>query len=124
MTAVARDTARAIRPFHVDVPDEALAEMRRRIAATVWPERETVPDSSQGVPLATMQEIARYWATRYDWRPCEAKLNAVPQFIKRSTGWTSTSSTFVRNTRMRCRSSSTTDGLARSSSSSRSSIRS
>jgi hypothetical protein len=52
--------------------------MRRRIAATVWPERETVPDSSQGVPLATMQEIARYWATRYDWRPCEAKLNAVP----------------------------------------------
>jgi hypothetical protein len=63
MTAVAQDTARAIRPFHVDVPDEALAEMRRRIAATVWPERETVPDSSQGVPLAAMQELARYWVT-------------------------------------------------------------
>jgi pimeloyl-ACP methyl ester carboxylesterase len=81
MTAVAQDTGRAIRPFRFDVPDEALAEMRRRIAATVWPERETVPDSSQGVPLATMQELARYWATDYDWRTCEAKLDALPQFI-------------------------------------------
>jgi pimeloyl-ACP methyl ester carboxylesterase len=86
MTAVAQDTARAIRPFHVDVPDEALAEMRRRIATTVWPERETVPDSSQGVPLATMQELARYWATDYDWRTCEAKLNALPQFITEIDG--------------------------------------
>ena len=81
MTAVAQETGRAIRPFHVDVPDEALTEMRRRIAATVWPERETVPDSSQGVPLATMQELARYWATDYDWRRCEARLNALPQFV-------------------------------------------
>src|SRR5688572_9618229 len=86
MTAVARDTARAIRPFHVDVPDEALTEMRRRIAATVWPEQETVPDSSQGVPLATMQELARYWAGDYDWRPCEARLNALPQFVTEIDG--------------------------------------
>jgi pimeloyl-ACP methyl ester carboxylesterase len=86
MTAVAQETGRAIRPFHVDVPEEALAEMRRRIAATVWPERETVPDSSQGVPLATMQKLARYWATDYDWRPCEARLNALPQFITEIDG--------------------------------------
>jgi pimeloyl-ACP methyl ester carboxylesterase len=86
MAAVAEDTARAIRPFHVDVPDEALAEMRRRVAATVWPERETVADSSQGVPLATMQELARYWATDYDWRTCEAKLNALPQFVTEIDG--------------------------------------
>jgi pimeloyl-ACP methyl ester carboxylesterase len=86
MTAVAHDTATAIRPFHVDVPEEALAEMRRRIAATVWPDRETVADSSQGVPLATMQELARYWATDYDWRPCEARLNALPQFVTEIDG--------------------------------------
>jgi pimeloyl-ACP methyl ester carboxylesterase len=86
MTAVAQETGRAIRPFRVDVPDEALIDMRRRIAATVWPERETVPDSSQGVPLATMQELARYWATDYDWRPCEARLNVLPQFITEIDG--------------------------------------
>jgi pimeloyl-ACP methyl ester carboxylesterase len=86
MTAVAQDTARAIRPFRVDVPDEALAEMRRRIAATVWPERETVPDSSQGVPLATMQELARHWAGDYDWRACESRLNALPQFVTEIDG--------------------------------------
>src|SRR4051812_32528078 len=86
MTAVAQETGRAIRPFHVDVPDEALAEMRRRIAATVWPERETVPDSSQGVPLAAMQQLARHWATDYDWRTCEAKLNALPQFVTEIDG--------------------------------------
>jgi pimeloyl-ACP methyl ester carboxylesterase len=86
MTAVAQQTARDIRPFRVDVPDQALAEMRRRIAATVWPERETVPDSSQGVPLATMQELARYWATDYDWRTCEARLNALPQFVTEIDG--------------------------------------
>jgi pimeloyl-ACP methyl ester carboxylesterase len=86
MTAVAQETGQAIRPFHVDVPEEALAEMRRRIAATVWPDRETVADSSQGVPLATMQELARYWATDYDWRPCEARLNALPQFVTEIDG--------------------------------------
>ncbi|MGY1710897.1 alpha/beta fold hydrolase [Geodermatophilus sp. SYSU D00758] len=86
MTALEHDTGRAIRPFHVDVPDEALAEMRRRIAGTVWPERETVPDTSQGVPLATMQELAHRWATDYDWRACEARLNALPQFVTEIDG--------------------------------------
>ena len=70
-----------IRPFHFSVPDEQLTDLRRRIAATQWPEKETVSDSSQGVPLATMQELARYWATDYDWRKAEAKLNALPQFV-------------------------------------------
>jgi hypothetical protein len=86
MTARAQETGRAIRPFHVDVSDEALTEMRRRIDATVWPERETVPDSSQGVQLATIQELARYWATDYDWRTCEARLNALPQFVTEIDG--------------------------------------
>jgi pimeloyl-ACP methyl ester carboxylesterase len=76
----------AERPFHVEIPDEALEELRRRIAATQWPEKETVPDDSQGVPLATMQELARYWGTEYDWRKCEAKLNALPQFITEIDG--------------------------------------
>ena len=70
-----------IRPFHVDVPETELIELRRRINATRWPDRETVTDSSQGVQLATMQKLARYWATDYDWRKVEAKLNALPQFI-------------------------------------------
>jgi pimeloyl-ACP methyl ester carboxylesterase len=75
-----------IRPFQVSVPDEDLAELRRRIDATRWPERETVDDDSQGVPLATMQELARYWATDYDWREVEAKLNALPQFTTEIDG--------------------------------------
>ena len=69
-----------IRPFRVDMPDEAIADLRRRIAATRWPGKELVTDRSQGVQLATLQELARYWATDYDWRACEAKLNALPQF--------------------------------------------
>jgi pimeloyl-ACP methyl ester carboxylesterase len=76
----------AIRPFHFKAPPEKLAELRRRIAATQWPDRETVKDQSQGVPLATMQELARYWATEYDWRKCEAKLKALPQFITEIDG--------------------------------------
>jgi len=75
-----------IRPFQVHVSDEALTDLRRRIAATRWPEKETVNDNSQGVPLATMQELARYWATDYDWRKCEAKLNALPQFTTEIDG--------------------------------------
>jgi pimeloyl-ACP methyl ester carboxylesterase len=71
----------AIRPFHVNVPEAELTELRRRIKATKWPERETVTDQSQGVQLATIQALARYWATDYDWRKVEAKLNALPQFI-------------------------------------------
>src|SRR5215468_2271838 len=73
--------ADAIHPFTVHVPDEALADLKRRIAATRWPERETVTDQSQGVQLATVQKLARYWGIEYDWRQCEAKLNALPQFI-------------------------------------------
>ena len=69
-----------IRPFRVDVPDEAIADLRRRIAATRWPSRELVADRSQGVQLATITELARYWATDYDWRAFEARLNALPQF--------------------------------------------
>ena len=65
-----------IRPFRVDMPDEAIADLRRRIVATRWPSRELVADRSQGVQLATIQELARYWATEYDWRACEARLNA------------------------------------------------
>jgi pimeloyl-ACP methyl ester carboxylesterase len=71
----------AVRPFHVSFPQEALVDLRRRIAATRWPTRETVPDESQGVRLATAQQLARYWATQYDWRKCEAKLNALPHFV-------------------------------------------
>jgi hypothetical protein len=73
-------TATDIRPFHVDIADEELAELRRRIAATRWPSKELVADRSQGVQLATLQELARYWTTEYDWRKAEAKLNALPQF--------------------------------------------
>ncbi len=69
-----------IRPFRVFMPDEAIADLRRRIAATRWPTKELVADRSQGVQLATGQELARYWATDYDWRACEARLNALPQF--------------------------------------------
>jgi pimeloyl-ACP methyl ester carboxylesterase len=80
------DTDIDIRPFHVDVPEEELTELRRRIAATRWPEKETVADQSQGVPLAMTQELARYWATEYDWRQCEATLNAMPQFLTEIDG--------------------------------------
>jgi pimeloyl-ACP methyl ester carboxylesterase len=76
----------AIRPFRVSIPEAALTELRRRINATQWPEKETVDDQSQGVPLATMKELAGYWATDYDWRKAEAKLNALPQFITNIDG--------------------------------------
>ena len=76
----------AVRPFHVNIAEEALVDLRRRIAATHWPEPELVPDESQGVQLAALQEIARYWATDYDWRNCEAKLNALPQFMTEIDG--------------------------------------
>ena len=76
----------AIRPFRVTVPEEDLADLRRRIRATRWPEKEPVADFSQGVPLATMQKLARYWETEYDWRKVEAKLNSYPQFITNIDG--------------------------------------
>src|SRR5678816_3101099 len=76
----------AIRPFQVNVPEAELTELRRRIEATRWPERETVADASQGVQLATMQKLARYWTTEYDWRKVEARLNALPNFITEIDG--------------------------------------
>ena len=75
-----------IRPFHVQIPEEQLADLRRRILATKWPEQEPVNDGSQGVRLGTMQKLAHYWATGYNWKKCEAKLNAVPQFITNIDG--------------------------------------
>ncbi|RPH71847.1 MAG: epoxide hydrolase [Myxococcaceae bacterium] len=86
MTPVSSDEA-AVRPFEVPVfPEEELAELRRRIKATRWPERETVPDLSQGVQQATIQKLAHYWATEYDWRRCEAKLKALPHFVTEIDG--------------------------------------
>src|SRR6201981_1039221 len=75
-----------IRPFRVSMPDEAIADLRRHIAATRWPSRELVTERSQGVQLATLQELARYWTTDYDWRKAEAKLNALPQFVTEIDG--------------------------------------
>ena len=75
-----------IRPFRADMPEQALAELHRRIAATRWPTKELVADRSQGVQLATIQELARYWADDYDWRACEARLNALPQFTTEIDG--------------------------------------
>jgi pimeloyl-ACP methyl ester carboxylesterase len=90
-TATQRGTKQAadqsgIRPFHVNFPDADLADLRRRITATKWPERETVNDASQGVQLATTQALARYWAGEYDWRKIEAKINALPNFITEIDG--------------------------------------
>jgi pimeloyl-ACP methyl ester carboxylesterase len=75
------ETATAIRPFHLEIPDEQLVDLLRRIGATRWPSSELVNDRSQGVQLATMRELARYWSDDYDWRACEARLNALPQFM-------------------------------------------
>jgi pimeloyl-ACP methyl ester carboxylesterase len=82
----AADDRNAIRPLRVHVPESQLADLRRRIKATRWPERETVTDASQGVQLATMQKLARYWATDYNWRKIEARLNALPQFVTEIDG--------------------------------------
>src|SRR5215469_6460696 len=77
---------RTIRPFEVHVPDEDLADLRRRVAATRWPPGELVADQSQGVQLATIQALVTHWGTGYDWRGCEAKLNALPQFTTELDG--------------------------------------
>src|ERR671923_95749 len=76
----------AIRPFSIDVPQGDLDELRRRITATRWPSKELVDDRSQGVQLATIQELSRYWVMDYDWRACEARLNALPQFTTEIDG--------------------------------------
>ena len=89
MTGVAQQRSSKktdIRPFRVNFPEAELTELRRRIKATKWPDRETVTDASQGVQLATTQALARYWATEYEWHKCEAKLNAVPNFITEIDG--------------------------------------
>jgi len=81
-----RSAADAIRPFHIHISEEALTDLRRRLAATRWPDQETVSDRSQGVQLAKIQELVRYWGTDYDWRKAEAKLNALPQFVTNIDG--------------------------------------
>jgi pimeloyl-ACP methyl ester carboxylesterase len=86
VTAAKSSGDTTIRPFTIETPEADLHDLRARIAATQWPEKETVSDDSQGVPLATMQKLARYWATDYDWRRCEAELNALPQFITEIDG--------------------------------------
>src|SRR5215208_3109383 len=80
------ETHPAVRPFRIDVPEEDLDDLRRRIAATRWPEKETVEDQSQGPRLAMMQAVARYWAEEYDWRECEKRLKALPHFITEIDG--------------------------------------
>ena len=82
----ARSADTSIRPFNIHVPQASLDDLRRRIAATKWPERETVMDASQGVQLATIRKLASYWKNDYDWRTCEAKLNALPQFVTNIDG--------------------------------------
>src|SRR5215468_11723091 len=93
----------AIRPFHFEASQADLADLRRRVSATKWPEQEQVSDATQGVQLATVQKLAQYWATQHDWRKCEAKINAVPNFITEINGQTSISFTFVRSMKMHCR---------------------
>jgi pimeloyl-ACP methyl ester carboxylesterase len=85
MTSLVREGIE-VRPFRIDVPEEELVDLRRRIAATRWPSKELVEDRSQGVQLAPMQELARYWAMDYDWCKGEARLNALPQFITEIDG--------------------------------------
>ena len=80
------DTATEIRSFQIEIPQKHIDDLRRRIAATRWPTKELVQDRSQGVQLATLRELARYWTTEYDWRKCEARLNALPQFTTEIDG--------------------------------------
>ena len=84
--AATGEGSEAIRPFHIDVPEADLVDLRRRLAAVRWPDRETVADDSQGVPLATLQGLVQYWQTDYDWRKIEARLNALPQFVTEIDG--------------------------------------
>ena len=89
LTDVVHDTDThepAIRPFHVHVSDAEVADLNRRVKATRWPDRETVTDDTQGVQFATMQKLARYWSTDYDWRKVEARINALPNFITNIDG--------------------------------------
>jgi hypothetical protein len=92
-----------IRPFRINIPEADLVDLRRRLTATRWPDKETVADDSQGVPLAMLQDLARYWQTDYDWRKVEARLNALPQFITEIDGLDVHSSMSARSMKMRCR---------------------
>src|ERR1700693_4805415 len=84
--AIAAADNTAIRPFHVKFPETEVTELRRRINATKWPDRETVTDASQGVQLQTTQKLERYWGTEYDWQKCQARLTALPQFMTNIDG--------------------------------------
>ena len=86
LETVTKNAAAAIRPFRITIPKTALVDLRRRIAATRWPDKETVTDQSQGVQLAKLQPLVEYWGTEYDWRKAEAKLNALPQFVTNIDG--------------------------------------
>src|SRR4051812_13034558 len=86
MTMMQTMTDQEVRPFSINFPEEALTDLRRRVLATRWPEKEPVADPSQGVQLATMEQLAHYWGTDYDWRNVEAQLQALPQFITEIDG--------------------------------------
>ena len=116
VTAERSTDATAIRPFTIETPEADLDDLRARIAATRWPEKEGVDDASQGVQLATIQAVARYWHDEYDWRKCEARLNAVPQFVTEIDGLDIHFVHVRSKHEERCRLSSATDGRARSSS--------
>jgi hypothetical protein len=85
-TQKTNESAETIRPFQINIPEEQLVDLRRRIEATRWPDKETVADGTQGVQLALTEALARYWATDYDWRKCEARLNSYPNFITEIDG--------------------------------------
>jgi hypothetical protein len=85
MSATA-DIANEVRSFQIEIPEEQIDDLRRRVAATRWPTKELVEDRSQGVQLATLRELACYWTTEYDWRKCEARLNALPQYTTEIDG--------------------------------------
>ncbi len=85
-TSFKQTSNESIRPFHIEVPEEKLVDLKRRIQATKWPQKETVNDETQGVQLGTMKKLAQYWASNYDWRRMEAKLNALPQFMTNIDG--------------------------------------
>jgi hypothetical protein len=110
-------TATDIRPFEFDISDADLEDLHLRIGATRWPAKEPVDDESQGVQLATIHALARYWETEYDWRKCEAKLRALPHFVTEIDGLDIHFIHVRSQMTMRCRSSSPTGGPARSSSS-------
>jgi len=107
----------AIRPFHFKASEKELADLRKRIVATRWPERELVGDATQGVQLATMKKLADYWAKDYDWRKTEKKLNSYPQFVTNIDGVDIQFIHVKSKIQTRCRSSLRTDGRARSLSS-------